>query len=150
LYNNNCGLLAPHHNIKVVGQFTCYVRITPGGLSVSLTIIVIRDICYNVPTLLFGNDSFKACLATLACTGNVNDPTPEFLVHIPRQVIVPITQTSPQEIFTFTAKFNLQPYETKDFDFKLHVAAPVLGSDKVLIMSISIDLYSYFSFQKQI
>jgi hypothetical protein len=74
------------HNIRVVGQFTCYVRFTPGGLSVSLTIIVIRDISYNVPTLLFGNDSFKACLAMLAYTGNINDPTPEFLVHMYCQI----------------------------------------------------------------
>jgi hypothetical protein len=83
-------------------------------LSVSLTIIVIRDISYNVPTILFGSDSFKTCLATLAYTGNVNDPTPEFLVRIPRQIIVPITQTFPQGIFTCTANYNLQPYETKD------------------------------------
>jgi hypothetical protein len=79
-------------------------------------------------------------LATLAYTGNVNDPTPEFLVRIPRQVIVPITQAFPQGIFTCTANYNLQPYETKDLDFKLHVAAPVLRSDEVLIILISIDL----------
>ena len=109
-------------------------------MSVSLTIIVIRDISYNVPTILFGSDSFKTCLATLAYTGNVNDPTPEFLVRIPRQVIVPITQAFPQGIFTCTANYNLQPYETKDLDFKLHVAAPVLRSDEVLIILISIDL----------
>jgi hypothetical protein len=76
----------------------------------------------------------------LAYTGNVNDPTPEFLVHIPRQVIVPITQASPQEI----VKYNLPPYETKDFEFTLHVAAPVLRSDEVLITSISFDLIHIF------
>jgi Reverse transcriptase (RNA-dependent DNA polymerase)/RNase H-like domain found in reverse transcriptase/Integrase zinc binding domain len=128
------------HNVKVVGQITCYVRFSPRGPSVPITIIVIQDISVNVPTLLFGNDSFKACLATLAYTGNKNDPTPEFMVHIPRRVMVPIVQASPLEIFTCVTKYTLQPYETQDIDFMLHVAAPVIRTDEILITSICMDL----------
>jgi hypothetical protein len=94
----------------------------------------------TIPTLLFGNDSFKSCLATLSYTGVKNKPTPEFLVHIPRRVIVPVYQASPSEIFTFKAEYTLEPYETKNVDFYLHCAAPVIRTEEILITSIEIDL----------
>jgi hypothetical protein len=94
----------------------------------------------TIPTLLFGNDSFKSCLATLSYTGIKSKPTPEFLVHIPRRVIVPVYQASPSEIFTCKAEYTLEPYETKSVDFYLHCAAPVIRTEEILITSIEIDL----------
>jgi hypothetical protein len=129
-----------NHQIPVIGQISCLVRFTQGGLSTLITIIIVKDISMTLPVLLFGNDSFKSCMASLSYKGDKKSPTPEFMVHIPRRVMVPVFQASPLEIFTCQAKYTLRPYETKEITFYLHVAAPVLRSDEILITSIEIDL----------
>jgi hypothetical protein len=122
-----------NHKIPVIGQVNCNVQFTNRGLSANITVIVVKNLSMTIPTLLFGNDSFKSCLATLSYTGVKSKPTPEFLVHIPRRVIVPVYQASPSEIFTCKAEYTLEPYETKNVDFYLHCAAPVIRTEEILI-----------------
>jgi hypothetical protein len=57
------------HKVPVIGQVTCIVQFTNRGLSTQITIIIVRDISMTVPTLSFGNDLFKNCMATLSYTG---------------------------------------------------------------------------------
>ena len=71
--------------IKVKGETNIYVKFSQYSAPVSLTIIIIEDIAGSITPFLFGNDSFKTCMATLAYTGNVADLQPEFTVHVPEK-----------------------------------------------------------------
>ena len=128
-----------NNTIKVLGQFTCHVKFDPTSNSVPLTIMVIRDINSSIPSFLFGNDSFKKCMATLSYTGNILDPTPEFVVNNPEQIIVPVYQASPYEIYSCSGDYYLKPFETKDIEVFLHPAAPVLRHHEILISSTDIN-----------
>jgi len=130
-----------NNNIKVIGQITCDAKFDRNWSSTAtLTIIVIGNINEQIPTFLFGNDSFKACLATLGYTGLRNDPEPEFILNIPEPRKIPVYQASPQDTVSCTALYDINPYETKNIEFALHSAAPVLRNFEVIISSYTYDL----------
>ena len=149
IFNKNKKLLRPcqtcnirtfsDNELKVLGQIECPVAFERGGMPVYLTIIVIQDINDSVPAFLFGNDSFKTCLATLAYTGNKESPLPEFMVHIPFRVSVPVYYSSPHETFSCTANYSLKPFETRDVEFFLHSAAPVLRNNEIIITALEFE-----------
>jgi len=129
-----------NNDIKVIGQVTCETSFKKGyNGKATLTIIVIGNINNQIPTFLFGNDSFKACLATLGYTGFRKDPEPEFILNIPEPLKIPVYQASPSDIMSCTAEYCIKPYETKDIEVALHPAAPVLRTFEVLITSYTYD-----------
>ena len=121
--------------IKVKGETNIFVKFSQYSPPVSLTIIIIEDIAGSITPFLFGNDSFKTCMATLAYTGNVADPQPEFTVHVPEKQNVKLYYASPSDIMSCKAKYVLEKYETATLEFKLHPAAPVTRKDEILISS---------------
>jgi dUTPase len=125
--------------IQVRGEVQVSVKFNLQAPLITLTIVVIKDIPGSITPFLFGNDSFKTCLATLAYTGDVNNPQPEFIINNPILQIVNLIYASPSEIMTCTAEYVLKPYETANIEFKLHPAAPVTRTDEVIISSTEWD-----------
>ena len=121
--------------IKVKGETNIYMKFSQYSPPVSLTIIIIEDIAGSITPFLFRNDSFKTCMATLAYTGNVEDPQPEFTVHIPEKQNVKLYYASPAYIMSCKAEYVLEKYETATLEFKLHPAVPVTRKDEILIFS---------------
>ena len=98
--------------IKIKGQIVCpfyFKRNTP---YINLTIIIIQDIPGSITPFLFGNDSLKACLATLAYTGNITNPLPELYINNPIREAVNTYYSSPSEIMSCQANYSLKAYET--------------------------------------
>jgi hypothetical protein len=90
--------------------------------------------------LLFGNDSFKACLAALSYKKKYGETVAEFTIKKPKMYRVPIIQASPHELFSYNIEYDLKPYENKTVQVWLHPAAPVIRTDEVLITSREVDL----------
>jgi len=86
--------------IQVKGEVQVSVKFNLQAPLITLTIVVIRDIPGSITPFLFGNDSFKTCLATLAYTGDVTNPQPEFIKNNPVHQIVNLFFASPSEIMT--------------------------------------------------
>ena len=59
------------HILEILGVVTCQVKFRRSGPTVKLTFAVIQDINPSVPSLLFGNDSLQAILATISYSGTI-------------------------------------------------------------------------------
>jgi hypothetical protein len=119
---------------------TCTLKLSLHGPSITITVIVIQDISKSIPSLLFGNDSFKACLAALSYKKKYGETVAEFTIKKPKMYRVPIIQASPHELFSCNIEYDLKPYENKTVQVWLHPAAPVIRTDEVLITSREVDL----------
>ena len=132
-----------NNTVKILGQFQCSVKIDNNLPATDLVIMVIKNIDLSVPSFLFGNDSFRKCMATLSYTGNKNDPTPEFIVKQPIYQIVPVYQVSPVDLFRCTGNYSLKPFETTDIEIYLHPAAPVLKTHEIIVTSLNLDAVQF-------
>jgi hypothetical protein len=128
------------NTVTILGQLTCTLKVSLNGPSITITVIVIQDISKSIPSLLFGNDSFKACLAALSYKKKYGGTVAEFTITKPKTFKVPIIQASPYELFSCNIEYDLKPYENKIVQVWLHPAAPVIRTDEVLITSREVDL----------
>jgi len=87
-----------NNDIRVLGEINSYVKFTSTGKTISLCILVIKDIGDSIPYFLYGNDSLKTTLSTLAYSGDTQDPTPELVINSPEKIITTIYYCSPEEI----------------------------------------------------
>jgi len=124
-----------NNDICVLGEISSYVKFSTTGAVINLCILVIKDIGEIIPYFLFGNDSLKATMATLAYSGDKQDPTPELVINSPEKHIAKIYYCSPEEIFTAEANYSLSPYEVANLEFRLHSAAPVVRTQEVILES---------------
>ncbi len=122
-------------DITVLGQTKVMVKFTRFTSPAPIVITVIKDVHGSITPFLFGNDSFKSCLVTLSYLGNVESPTPEFIINHPFKVTPKIYYVSPAETVTCEGNFTLEPFETAKVTMKLHPAAPVTDTDQILISS---------------
>jgi len=126
-----------NNSIKVLGQITCTVKFnTRNNLTATLTIVVISNINDQVPSFLFGNDSFRTCLATLGYTGFRDDPEPEFMLNLQDTPLrVPVYQATPGDTMSCRGEYNISPFGTQNIEIFLHSAAPVVRNSEILITS---------------
>jgi hypothetical protein len=127
------------NTVTILGQLKCTLKVSLHGPSITITIIVIQDISNSIPSLLFGNDSFKACLAALSYK-KYGETVAEFTIKKPKTFKVPIIQASPYELFSCNIEYDLKPYENKTVQVWLHPATPAIRTDEVLITSREVDL----------
>jgi len=126
-----------NNSIKVLGQVTCTVKFnTRNNLTATLTIVVINNINDQVPSFLFGNDSFKTCLATLGYTGSRDNPEPEFMLNLQETPLrVPVYQATPADTMTCRGEYNISSFGTQNIEMYLHPAAPVVRNAEIIITS---------------
>jgi len=97
-------------SIKVLGEQMVYVQFSRKGPTVPLNITVISDIEGSTAPFLFGNDSFKTCLASLSYTGNREDPTPELIINNPVRTKPKIYYATPFETLTCHGQYDMEPF----------------------------------------
>jgi hypothetical protein len=131
-----------NNDLKVLGQCPVQTKFKPKGLSVTLILTVVSDIATNVPTFLFGNDSMRETLATLAFTGDVRAPTPEVIIKKPQVLCLKTYYQSPRNTMMSKVQCKLEPNSSVPVTIFLDSAAPVVRTDEVLITS-----YSYSTLQ---
>jgi len=124
-----------NHNIPVLGKIQCLIKLSLDHPGIQTNIYVIGDIA-NVPTFLLGNDFLKRGMGLIAYTGCLEDPTPEVIFNYPIEHICTVYYEYPQLLYTCTANCILEPHETKEIEFYLTPAAPVLRTDNILITSL--------------
>jgi hypothetical protein len=124
-----------NNDLKVLGQCPVQTKFEPKGRSVTLTLTVVSDIATNVPTFLFGNDSMRETLATLAFTGDVRAPTPEVIIKRPQVLCLKTYYQSPRNTMMSKVQCKLEPNSSVPVTVFLDPAAPVVRTDEVLITS---------------
>ena len=102
------------------------------GTIFRFTFYVIKDIP-GAPPLLLGADFMKRTLLSVSFTGEVKKPTPEVRTLKPRHTNIITYYYSERELYTCTAKVNLQPNESNTVKFVLNPASPCIPTDNILI-----------------
>jgi len=124
-----------NNDLKVLGQCAAHVKFEPRGQAVTLNLTIVSDIDAAVPSLLFGNDSLRSTLATLAFTGDVNDPRPEIIIKYPYEIHLNTYFEAPRNLFNCYADYTIGPHGTTPAEIYLDPAAPVIRTDEILISS---------------
>ncbi len=126
------------NNIAVKGKIKCKLQLKWDHPGISVVIYVIRDIPNQTPFLL-GNDLLRSGLGEISYSNSPLGPIPEvrFKTPIPFECIV--FYTAPRELFLCKAECTLEPNETKDVEFLLQPAAPVIRTDHILITALQWD-----------
>jgi len=122
-------------HLKILGEMSCLVKFTKEGALSTLTIYFVEHIGDTVPMFLFGNDSLKATLATLAYSGHVDYPIPEIKIRNPEPSMAEVFYETPEEIHTAFAVVNLKGYGIESCEFFLHEAAPVVRTQEIILTS---------------
>ena len=127
--------------VGLEGIFETEIRFEPRkpGIFVKLFIIPDNPI---VPIFLFGNDSLRKGLVTLAYTGTIKNPVPEITFSYPVFHRSVVYYVSPRDMEKCYGEYELKPFETKDIEFYLHYAAAVIRKDTILITSPGWDIVS--------
>ncbi len=121
------------NDLTVLGQCPLRVKFEPLGQQIILTIIIVKDINATVPSFLFGNDSLRTTLATLAYTGDKSNPSPEIAIKNPHEQVLTTYFVSPREIFTCSGEYRLPAYGSAQLTVHLNTASPVIRTDEILI-----------------
>jgi hypothetical protein len=124
-------------DLTVLGHCAVYVKFEPRGKQISLNLIIVKDINSAVPPFLFGNDSLRTTLATLAYTGDVQNPTPEIIIKFPYKLQIKTYFESPRQLNTCKGEYHLEPHSTAAVEVFLNSAAPVIRTDEILISPYS-------------
>ena len=122
-----------NHPVKILGSFSCQIRVQKGGPPYITIIHIIEDLKQGIPNFLFGNKGISDGWSILAFTGCKEDPQPEFIVKNPIEQHVPVLYVAPRDLNIVEAEYIIGPYETIRATFYLHQAAQVLSKDIILI-----------------
>jgi len=120
------------HTINVLGKMNYRIKLNPTHLGIPVEIYIVPDIP-NVPSCLLGNNLLKSGLGLIAYSGSLESPWPEVLFKYPEVYNCKVYYETPIGAYTCSTYCNLEPFETKEVQFELNSAAPVIRKDFVLI-----------------
>jgi hypothetical protein len=126
------------NNIIVEGKLKCKLQLYREHQGIPVTIYVIPDIPNQTPFLL-GNDLLRSGLGEISYSGSPLGPIPEVRFKNPTSFTCTVFYSAPRELFLCKTECTLEPNETRDVEFLLQPAAPVIRTDHILITALNLD-----------